>query len=278
MYCVNCGSEQNVEDKFCASCGVSKSLNPSEIVKGLSKKEVLTSSKDRAEVLRNSRSVREEYESRIDQGLDYSRALKNRWALKAPKIKFEEALEQKAIVKFTGHHQAVEGNVRDIVFAENGVLFIESKPSRLNSLTSLALVGNDLQYLEVDRLVSSSSVGNYKRSDIFWRLHFITKWADLDTKAFKSNKLSEADTKAYRAELPHFSIFESEFNSKQGEFTFYLAAGETEHHQRKIEEVILEKLDTLAAFHKVFLLERTVTWNRNIGLMFGAGFWNELGD
>jgi len=278
MYCVNCGSEQNVEDKFCASCGVSKSLNPSEIVKGLSKEEVLTSSKDRAEVLRNSRSVREEYESRIDQGLDYSRALKNRWALKAPKIKFEEALEQKAIVKFTGHHQAVEGNVRDIVFAENGVLFIESKPSRLNSLTSLALVGNDLQYLEVDRLVSSSSVGNYKRSDIFWRLHFITKWADLDTKAFKSNKLSEADTKAYRAELPYFSSFESEFNSKQGEFTFYLAAGETEHHQRKIEEVILEKLDTLAAFHKVFLLERTVTWNRNIGLMFGAGFWNELGD
>jgi hypothetical protein len=278
MYRVNCGGEQNVEDKFCASCGVSKSLDPPEIVKGLSKEEALISSKDRAEVLRNSRSVREEYESRIDQGLDYSRVLKPRWGLKAPKIRFEEALEQKAIVKFTGHHQAVEGNVRDIVFAENGVLFIESKPSRLNSLTSLALVGNDLQYLEVDRLVSSSSVGNYKRSDNFWRLHFITKWADLDTKAFKSNKLSEADTKAYRAELPHFSIFESEFNSKQGEFTFYLAAGETEHHQRKIEEVILEKLDTVAAFHKVFLLERTVTWNRNIGLMFGAGFWNELGD
>ena len=278
MYCVNCGGKQNVEDMFCATCGVSKGLNPSEIVTGSSNQEVLISSKDRDEVLRNSRSVREEYESRIDQGLDYSRVLKPRWGLKATKIKFEEALEQKAIVKFTGHHQAVEGNVRDIVFAENGVLFIDSKPSRLNTIASLALVGNDLQYLEVDRLVSSSSVGNYKRSDNFWRLHFITKWADLDTKAFKSNKLSEADKRAYKAEVEHFSLFESEFKSIQGEFTFYLAAGKTEHHQRKIEEVILEKLDTLAAFHKVFLLERTVTWNRNIGLMFGAGFWNELGD
>ncbi len=157
-------------------------------------------------------------------------------------------------------------------------MFISSKPGWLNSGTSLALVGNDLQYLKVDRLVSSSSVGNYKRSDNFWRLHFVTKWADLDTKAFKSNKLPETEKKAYKAEVDHFVAFESEFNSLQGEFTFYLAAGETEHHQRKIEEVILEKLDTLAAFHKVFLLERTVTWNRSIGLMFGAGFWRELGD
>lgn len=277
MYCINCGSEQKDEHKFCASCGTSRSLSPEETHTSVSTDGVLISSKDRSEVLKNSRSVREEYESRIAEGLDYSRVLNPKWELKATKMKFAEALDQKAIVKFTGHHQAVDYKVRDIVFAENGVLFISSKPGWTVG-TSLALIGNDLQYLEVDRLVSSSSVGNYQRSDNFWRLHFVTKWADLDTKAFKSNKLSEADKRAYKAEVDYFSPFETEFKSKQGEFTFYLAAGETEHHQRKIEEVILEKLDTLAAFHKVFLLERKVTWNRSVGLMFGAGFWNEIGD
>jgi len=260
VFCVNCGSKIEDGDKFCASCGTLISTPQIDTNKGPRTEDILISTKDRSEIE------------------DYSRVFKNKSALKATRIKFDEALNQKAIVKFTGHHQAVDVKARDIVFAENGVLFISSKPGWLNSGTSLALVGNDLQYLKVDRLISSSSVGNYKRSDNFWRLHFVTKWADLDTKAFKSNKLSDADKAAYKAEVEHFTAFEINFNSKQGEFTFYLAAGETEHHQKKTEEVILEKLDTLAAFHKVFLLERTVTWNRSIGLMFGAGFWRELGD
>ncbi len=278
VFCVNCGSKIEDGDKFCASCGTLISPPQIDTNKGPRTEDILISTKDRSEILSNTRSVREEYESRVAEGEDYSRVFKNKSALKATRIKFDEALNQKAIVKFTGHHQAVDVKARDIVFAENGVLFISSKPGWLNSGTSLALVGNDLQYLKVDRLISSSSVGNDKRSDNFWSLHFVTKWADLDTKAFKSNKLSDADKAAYKAEVEHFTAFESNFNSKQGEFTFYLAAGETEHHQKKTEEVILEKLDTLAAFHKVFLLERTVTWNRSIGLMFGAGFWRELGD
>lgn len=281
MYCVNCGSKQNVEDKFCASCGASKGLNPSEIDMGSSNEEVLISSKDRAEILRNSRSVREEYESRIDEGLDYSKVLLNKKAAKSDKLKFEVALGQKAIIRLLGYHQAIDsGKVAsptDICFAEDSVLFI-SKPGWMNDIGSLALIGDELQYITVDRLISSSKVGNYKRSESFWRIHFVTKWADLDKKSFKQGRLSDADSKAYKEAVADFSVFETRFKGENGEFTFYVSAGQTEHHQKKTEEMILEKLDVLACFHDVYLKERIVSWNRNIGLMFGAGFWKELGD
>jgi len=281
MYCVNCGIKQNIEDKFCASCGASKSLTPTEVDTRSSKKEVLISSKDRAEVLRNSRSVREEYESRIDQGLDYSKVLANKKAAKGDKLKFESALSQKAIVRLVGHHQAIDStkvaSPIDICFAEDSVLFI-SKPGWGHDVGSLALIGDELQYITVDRLLSSTSIGNHKSSESFWRIHFVTKWADLDKKSFKQGKLSDKDSKAYKEALNDFFVFESRFKMKNGEFTFYLSAGETEHHQKKTEEMILEKLDVLAGFHKVYFNERIVTWSRNIGLMFGAGFWKELGD
>jgi hypothetical protein len=248
---------------------------------GSSKEEVLISTKDRAEVLRNSRSVREEYESRIEQGLDYSKVLANKKAVKNDKLKFEMALSQKAIIRLVGHHRAIDSDKVaspiDICFAENSVLFI-CKPGWAHDVGSLALIGDELQYITVDRLTSTSRVGNYKSSESFWRIHFVTKWADLDKKSFKQSKLSDADSKAYKEAVKDFTIFETRFEMKNGEFTFYVSAGQTEHHQKKTEEMILEKLDALAGFHKVYLKERIVTWNRNIGLMFGAGFWKEIGD
>jgi hypothetical protein len=246
-----------------------------------SSEEVLISTKDRAEVLRNSRSVREEYESRIEQGLDYSKVLANKKAAKNDRLKFEVALSQKAIIRLVGHHQAIDSekvaSPTDVCFAEDSVLFI-CKPGWAHDVGSLALIGDDLQYITVDRLKSSSSIGSYKSSENFWRIHFVTKWADLDKKSFKQGKLSEADSKAYKEAVNDFTVFEDRFKMENGEFTFYISAGQTEHHQKKTEEMILEKLDALACFHKVYLKERIVTWNRNIGLMFGAGFWKELGD
>ena len=165
----------------------------------------------------------------------------------------------------------------DICFAEDSVLFI-CKPGWAHDVGSLALIGDELQYITVDRLQSSSSIGNYKSSESFWRIHFVTKWADLDKKSFKQGKLSDTDSKAYKEAVKDFTVFEDRFKMKNGEFTFYLSAGQTEHHQKKNGEMILEKLDVLASFHNVYLKERIVTWNRSIGLMFGAGFWKELGD
>lgn len=278
MYCVNCGNKQNVEDNFCASCGTSRKLSNTGIEVGSINEEKLISSKNRAEVLMNSRSVREEYEGRIAQGLDYSKVLANKKAMKTDRLKFEMALSQKAIIRLEGNNQAVHTDkmALDICFAENAVLFI-SKPG-WTDIGSLALVGDDLQYIKVDRLISSTKVGNYKSSESFWRIHFVTKWADLDKKSFKQGKLSDIDTRAYKEASKYFTTFELRFKMKDGEFTFYIPAGKTEHHQKKTEEMILEKLDTLASFHNVYLNERIVNWNRNIGLMFGVGFWREIGD
>lgn len=260
MFCRHCGEKCETNDKFCSSCGESTASSPPKTEVKILNTAPLKSSRQASEILANSKSVYEEYKDKKHKGKSYAKVLQCKWGLKNEKAVFLKAIQDKAIVRFGGHFKPINSDFYEVCFAENSIIFMETPG--FNNGSPNALQSSDLVHIVVDKFEVNSTFGTAQSSEVYWRFHFVTKWSGLDRDD-------------YAEQARH--IF-AEYKMKEGEFTFYFPAGNTEYQIQQRDAVFLEKIDAISAFYKVYLLERTAIWNRSIGLMFGTGFWNDLGE
>jgi hypothetical protein len=259
MFCTNCGNEAKSSAKFCEECGNPVQIQPKPKNKAKNEtSELIISTKRTDEVLSQSNTVADEYKGKASLRKPLKAFLNTGFA----KERIEESWSQKAIARFDGSAKESSILPREICFAQDSVLFI-TEHSLLSRGTATALRRSEIQYIEVSPLQSNLTFGMAQRTDSYWRLTFVTKWAGAtdDTKE-KGLFMAYAD---------------STWNFKDGEVSFYLPLGNSSHQADKYEEMYSEKLDTVAAFYPIKFSNLEIVQNRSVGFFIGTGFWREIG-
>jgi hypothetical protein len=260
LFCTNCGNEVQALANFCGLCGHSIQVQSETKQNSYGKtSELSISSKEITEVLNHANTVADEYQDKAS----LRKPLKSFMNTGFGKERIEESWSQKAIARFEG--SAKENSIlpREICFAEDTVLFI-TENNLFSKGTATALRKSEIQFIEVSLLQSNLGLGLAQRTDLYWKLNFVTKWAGIP-----SDRKEKGLAMAYA---------DSTWNFKEGEISFYLPLGNSNYQVEKYEEVYSEKLDTVAAFYPVKFSNLVVTTNRSVGLFIGAGFWREVGD
>lgn len=258
MFCTNCGKQSTPEDKFCGGCGkllseVESTQNPTSSTAS----KDLRSSIDPKEVLGNARTVRAEYEGKKE----LEKPLRTMMNTGFAKERLAEVWSQKALVRLEG--SAKESNIlpREICFAEDSVIFIVAN-TWLARGTATALRKSEIQYIEVNGFESHYQFGPGQTTNRYWRLNFVTKWAGAKYGIPKGMFMAASDPTWY-------------FN--EGEVSFYLPLGKTNHQQEEYEQMYSEKLQVISAFYPVKFSNVVLTQSKSVGVFFGTGFWREIG-
>ena len=259
MFCSNCGNEAKPSAKFCEECGNPIQSQPKSKSKPKDEtSEFIVSSKKADEVLSQANTVANEYKDKTSLRKPLKAFLNTGFA----KERIEESWSQKAIARFDGSAKESSILPREICFAQDSVLFI-TENNLLTRGTATALRRSEIQYIEVSPLQSNLTFGLAQRSDSYWKLTFVTKWAGpAEDKKEKGLFMAYAD---------------STWNFKEGEVSFYLPLGNSSYQAEKYEEMYSEKLDTVAAFYPIKFSNLEIVQNRSIGFFIGTGFWREIG-
>lgn len=251
-------------DKFCSKCGSKlevNSISGVETQMESSNDAEFKPKLDLKEILENSQNVWQEYEGKKTEWnntnydfwlKEYKKARDKNKLMKGDDSIVLGALEEKALVRFVGHFKHTSPFCFEVCATEKSFLFLQDR--RIIA----PLLQSEIKSIHISRFDVEYQLGLGRANRSWWQIHFVTKWADLQGNEYRS---------AVRHSLANWKI-------KNGEFDYFIEAGETTYQQEKITSSMLSKIEVLKLLYPIELDKTLHVYNQSVGLVYMPGFWH----